>query len=178
MVICPKCRHTRQSREATPVWQCPACGIAYAKASVMQDTASARVSRGRAASESMLPSIAWSRWLLVAAVILGAWQGLRIVSQHDDAGAVSMSEQELVELAATVKPNDVLIYTTTDCPYCAQAKGWMRQYGFAYTECDAQVRADCASELGKLGSGVPYLIVRAHHMKNGFDSDEFVTALR
>jgi glutaredoxin len=30
-----------------------------------------------------------------------------------------------------------------------------------------------------LGStGVPYLIVKGHHMKGGFDSDEFLVAMR
>lgn len=30
--ICPKCRHVRQATEIAPAWQCPACGVAYAKA--------------------------------------------------------------------------------------------------------------------------------------------------
>lgn len=36
----------------------------------------------------------------------------------------------------------------------------------------------CEGDLESLGSGVPYLIVRGHHMKDGFDSDEFIAALR
>lgn len=31
-VICPKCRHVRPRDAAAPAWQCPACGVAYAKA--------------------------------------------------------------------------------------------------------------------------------------------------
>jgi hypothetical protein len=30
-VICPKCAHQRGPAESCPEWQCPACGIAYAK---------------------------------------------------------------------------------------------------------------------------------------------------
>jgi len=30
--ICPKCRHARQATDTVPTWQCPACGVAYAKA--------------------------------------------------------------------------------------------------------------------------------------------------
>jgi len=111
----------------------------------------------------------WGIWLLIAAVLFGGWRLMR---------ASEPSTEDLAQLAATVQPGDVLIYTTTDCQYCAQAKAWMNQYGFAYTECDAQVRADCARELEALGSGVPYLIVRGRHMKDGFDSDEFIAALR
>src|SRR5262245_50326401 len=28
---CPKCKHVRTANEVAPDWQCPACGIAYAK---------------------------------------------------------------------------------------------------------------------------------------------------
>src|SRR5258706_7334915 len=28
---CPKCRHVRQANEVAPDWQCPKCGVAYAK---------------------------------------------------------------------------------------------------------------------------------------------------
>lgn len=38
---------------------------------------------------------------------------------------------------------------------------------------------DCASQLRGLGSdGVPYLIVKGHHMKDDFDSEEFIAALQ
>ena len=31
MQACPKCRYTRKASDKNPDWQCPACGIAYAK---------------------------------------------------------------------------------------------------------------------------------------------------
>jgi hypothetical protein len=37
---------------------------------------------------------------------------------------------------------------------------------------------DCARDPQALGSGVPYLIVRGQYMKDGFDSDAFIAALR
>ncbi len=45
------------------------------------------------------------------------------------------------------------------------------------------VDSRCASEFQALrGNGTPYLVVRGprgeHHMKNGFDSDEFLAALQ
>lgn len=83
------------------------------------------------------------------------------------------------ELAASVKPSDVIIYTTPSCSYCAEAKAWLKVYGFAYTECDMSSSAKCESEFKRYGAdGTPYLIVRGHHMKNGFDSDEFLAALQ
>ena len=127
--------------------------------------------------------MSFGKGLLIAAAVFGVWQGIR--SHHSGPASIGasisgdVSEQELRQLSSAVKSDDVLIYTTTECPYCAQAKAWMTQYGFHYRECDAQVSNACAAELERLGGvGVPYLIVRGHHMKDGFDSDEFVAALR
>ncbi|MGH8239503.1 MAG: hypothetical protein ACREXP_21170 [Steroidobacteraceae bacterium] len=63
----------------------------------------------------------WGTWLLAAAVLFGGWQLARIGRTPD------LSTEELTQLAATVQPGDVLIYTTTDCAYCGRAKAWMKQ---------------------------------------------------
>jgi len=33
-MICPKCRYQRKSSEVVPDWQCPSCGVAYAKINI------------------------------------------------------------------------------------------------------------------------------------------------
>lgn len=38
---CPKCKHVRTANEVTPDWQCPKCGVAYAKFIAAQQGASA-----------------------------------------------------------------------------------------------------------------------------------------
>ncbi len=123
------------------------------------------------------------KFVLVAVIAMGAWVGIR--SHHHGLQSIGasisgdVSEEELKRLSSKVGQGDVVIYTTTECPYCAQAKAWMTQYGFAYTECDTEASQSCADDFARLhGNGVPYLIVRGHHMKDGFDSDEFVAALR
>jgi glutaredoxin len=126
------------------------------------------------------------KFIFVAVIAIGAWVGMRAGLFHhhgiESIGASisgDVSEEDLRGLASGVGKEDVVIYTTTECPYCAQAKAWMTQYGFAYTECNTEVSESCADELDKLGGvGVPYLVVRGHQMKDGFDSDEFVAALR
>lgn len=71
------------------------------------------------------------------------------------------------------------MYSTTECTYCAQAKSWLNQYGFPFTECNMSVSADCEREFRSFGAnGTPYLIVRGQHMKDGFDSDEFIALLK
>jgi len=126
------------------------------------------------------------KFIVVAAIGVIAWAGIRSgIFHHRGINSIGasisgdVSEEELRRLASKVSEGEIVIYTTTECPYCAQAKAWMTQYGFTYTECDTEASRDCADELEKLrGNGVPYLIVRGHHMKEGFDSDEFVSALR
>ena len=64
------------------------------------------------------------------------------------------------------------------CGNCTTAKQWMTRYGFKYEECDIETRTDCASQFRAMrSSGIPYLVVKGHHMKAGSDSDEFITVL-
>lgn len=73
----------------------------------------------------------------------------------------------------------MIVYTTSTCPHAAEAAAWLRQHGFAYTECNMSTTPDCERQFLQHGAtGTPYLIVRGHHMKDGFDADEFLAALR
>ncbi|MDB5815468.1 MAG: glutaredoxin-like protein [Rhodocyclales bacterium] len=90
-----------------------------------------------------------------------------------------ISASELSALAVGVKANEVVMYSTSECPYCAQAKNWLNQNGFAFTECNMSEAHRCEDEFRSYGGiGTPYLVVRGHHVKDGFDPDEFLTALR
>lgn len=185
MTICPKCRHVRQPNETAPDWQCPACGVAYAKVANAGRPADSPVAKHRAESTSAGRSVPWGKLIVIAAVGWGIWTGLQVAhNKHGGASSLAanfsgeVSAADLSTLAATVKPGEVMMYTTTHCQYCAQAKDWLNQYGFAFTECDAEKEQRCDSEMQALGvDGTPYLIVRGHHMKNGFDSDEFLALL-
>lgn len=180
MQTCPKCQHVRQPHETAPDWQCPACGVAYAKAADgASSPAPVRPVIYQAQPER---SYSWLKWLVLLALAYGAWAGFQAVSKRQ----VGTSASDLQALAATVKPGDVVMYSTTECTYCAQAKGWLAQYGFAFTECNMSVSSQCEREFRDYGgNGTPYLVMRrngpkghkVHHMKNGFDTDEFVALL-
>jgi glutaredoxin len=89
-----------------------------------------------------------------------------------------VSEEEVRRLASAVKPGDVVIYTTAECPYCIQAKSWLTAYGFPYHECNVETTLSCAQALQSLGGfSVPYVVVRGHVLKAGFDKDEFLSVL-
>lgn len=182
--ICPKCSYARQATEDAPDWQCPSCGIAYAK---FRDAASSLApAQGSAmqydASDMPDGGISWSRLVLLAFLLYGGWM-LATMERNKVAERTPLVRAapsgDLRKLAATVKHGDIVMYTTTDCPYCIQAKGWLRENGFVFTECDTQADAACASDFRSLGGvGVPYLIVRGKPMKDGFDSAQFVSLLR
>ena len=73
-VACPKCNYVRRSSDAAPEWQCPSCGIAYAKWGAANHLV-APPNSGEGAPRSALDG---SIWLLIAvnAVTLGVahWQ--------------------------------------------------------------------------------------------------------
>ena len=192
--ICPKCRAVRPATTEAPDWQCPSCGVAYAKVGGMS-TGPARLGssgnmRRASASRSgggLFTSIPWFKLLAVSAIVYGAWAGLRHWDTRSAAEGLSRmghfgatpSEAQLRQLAGGIQPADVLIYSASWCTNCAAAKGWMAQYGFKYQECDVEASSACASQLKQLDAqgGIPYLIVKGRHMKDGFDSDEFLALL-
>lgn len=181
MTICPKCQHLRESASTAPAWQCPSCGVAYGK--VAHAPPSSHASTKQLSSSRMPKSggVPLAKLLLTVAVLWGAWIGAKafIGPQGPGSGRGAISTEQLHALAATVRPEEVVMYSTPECPNCAQAKSWLRQYGFAFTECDMRASARCEHEFRALGAdGTPYLIVRGHHMKDGFDSDEFLAALK
>ena len=71
------------------------------------------------------------------------------------------------------------MYSTTECVYCTHAKSWLQQNSFTFTECNMSTSRECEREfLSYGGDGTPYLVVRGKHMKNGFDSDQFLALLK
>ncbi len=100
-----------------------------------------------------------------------------------DSASSDLTTPQIQTLAASVKAEEVVMYSTTECPHCHVAKGWLAQNGFAFTECNMSVERRCEAEFKTYGAdGTPFLVIRRggkeRHMKDGFDSDEFLAALR
>ncbi|WP_432728899.1 glutaredoxin domain-containing protein [Variovorax sp. W6] len=132
---------------------------------------------------------AWGKWLLVLALIVGCYaiyqmagkRGLtsESVGSLDSRLGRSDSSEQLAELAAGTQAGDVFVFSADWCPNCREAKGWMEQHSFKYEQCDIDRDHGCKARLASLGGdGIPYLIVKGHHMRDGFDSQEFVAAMR
>lgn len=185
--VCPKCRHLRPADTPAPAWQCPACGVAYAKANAMAAPGVATTARSAVAATPARAGLPWRVVLTVLALIAGLYWGHQAHLDKRGLGdllgtAGAMDEAAVRQLAGSVRAEQVVMYSTTECGYCTQARSWLTSYGFAFTECNMSRDSRCVDEFTALkATGTPYLIVRGprgeHHMKEGFDSDEFLAAL-
>lgn len=195
--ICPKCRAVRAADVPSPVRQCPSCSVAYAKASgdtVARGGAGVRSSGrggigGRSSAIGSIPRFKLFAVLVIAYVAWLGYQRVATGSAGTAAGASSISHagrissnpstEQLTQLASSAAASDVMMYSATWCPNCAAAKSWLGQYGFKAQICEIDKDSACQAQLQTLDPqmGVPYLIVKGRHMKDGFDSDEFLAAL-
>lgn len=131
-----------------------------------------------------MPSKTLPTWLQLLALLLIAWLLKTQLFNHRESSTPrsNWTPDQIHTLAATVKAEVVVMYTTTECGYCHQAKAWLNQHGFAYTECNMSVDSRCESEFASYrANGTPFLVLnrqgREHRMHDGFDSDEFLAAL-
>ena len=74
--ICPKCRSARPAHTSAPSWQCPACGVAYAKAGEIGMSVRRSTTTVDSGGGSWLNGIPWVKLVLVVAVAYGASVGL------------------------------------------------------------------------------------------------------
>jgi glutaredoxin len=96
---------------------------------------------------------------------------------------LSYKTADIQALAQTVKANDIIMYSTPDCMYCNQAKGWLNQNHFAFTDCDMTASKQCQQQYNDYGgNGTPLIVInnhgKQHIMKDGFDSDELLITLQ
>lgn len=80
-----------------------------------------------------------------------------------------------------VKPgmaHEVILYTTSWCPYCKKAKAYFDAKGIPYTEYDVEKdSAAAARRAGMGGSGVPFAIVNGERI-SGYSPSAYDAALR
>ena len=160
--ICPKCRTMRPADTTVPDWQCPTCGVVYAKAG--GDAAAvqkAHATQGKVAAhgtagEGLLGNVPWVKLLIGLAMVCSAWLvfhnfGATVAdaSGTSRAGRIGAnpSTEQLVQLAASAQAGDVVMYSATWCPNCSAAKSWMGQYGFQAQVCEIKTEAGCEKSL-------------------------------
>ena len=102
MTTCPKCHHVRATDSTAPAWQCPACGVAYAKAAEsLQRPVSERPVIFQARSESRF---AWAKWFMLAAIAYGGWTGYQYSLRHRSGDASGAFGSIAASLGAAYAP--------------------------------------------------------------------------
>jgi glutaredoxin len=84
-------------------------------------------------------------------------------------------------LAQTIKHQaqgqDIVMYTTASCPYCARARQWLASHQIAFRECNVDEDQQCAATYASQGSpGVPLMHVRGR-WQLGFEPQWLAQAL-
>lgn len=105
------------------------------------------------------PRTNWISLAVLLTLVVGGTQGWSWWQQ----------ERQGQALRALSRPGDVTIYTTTTCPYCAQAKVWLTGHQVAWRECNIDLNTECLQTFQARGApGVPLMHVRGQwHL--GFD---------
>lgn len=75
--------------------------------------------------------------------------------------------------------NDVILYTTSWCPYCKKAKEFFRSKNIDFTEYDIEKDPEAARRKKSLdpGGGVPFAIVNGQFIK-GYSPEAYQAALK
>ena len=101
----------------------------------------------------------WPSLLVIAAVVLGTSQAANWWRDEHAAKA----------LQRHVQPADITLYTTSTCPYCEKARGWLDAHGIPWRECNIETDEGCMRIFASRGSpGVPLVNARGA-WRLGFD---------
>ena len=166
---CPRCRYERQSTDTAPEWQCPSCEIAYSKAEsappVDQSTGRSGARR-RSRREWRL-----GEWVVTVLAVAGIYVAFARPWQ----GAVA--ERRIAVAEASTEQPQVVMYTTTWCPYCKQARKFFDRHGIVYVEHDIERNGDAWRENKRLGGGGVPTIVVGDEVVSGFSERELTKLL-
>ncbi len=149
-ITCPKCRTTRKPSDTAPEWQCPNCGVAYAKASEVSAGEARVVYQTSAAPErrGMLRSIG----IVLAVCAAGAWAWSK-------RGAAPAGD---VSAGKSAGQREVVLFATSWCGYCAATREFFAANRINYVEYDVERDAEGArkyEQLGFKGKGVPVILI-------------------
>lgn len=206
MQTCPKCSYTRKPVETVPDWQCPSCGIAYAKFGQGAASASALPIRDSDAAEPTSHSRSFLIALVVAVLAIGYFGSAQlgksrgadasrnlgqagsevhetnnpaVVMTMDPGGPALRLKPETAEGLAKFTQARVVMFGTSWCPYTAQAREWLAAKGVSYVEFDIE-RDHPQAQFHKdvlRASGVPTLVI-GNRLVDGFDEGQIAAGLK
>src|SRR3569833_3292940 len=88
------------------------------------------------------------------------WFSLLLLGSLVIAGTRHLELSDPVPPEVAERAGDKLVmYTTTHCPYCAEARAWLAKNGIAYRECNTETSEECLAQFERLGAdGVFFLV--------------------
>ncbi|WP_409228673.1 glutaredoxin family protein [Gudongella sp. SC589] len=73
--------------------------------------------------------------------------------------------------------NEVIVYTSSTCPYCTLAKNHLTEKGVSYVEKNVSTDKDARKELMAMGHmGVPVVVINGNEIV-GFDKEKIDSLL-
>ncbi len=189
MKTCPKCSYARKLTDKDkPDWQCPSCGIAYAKFDDRPATAAAP--RPVVVAEGQSAMSAKAMFWIAAFVLSGVYVAYdRLVAKPEAvAGKIAAAEEsgpgervnaKVSAELAQITPSKVVMFATDWCGYCAAARKIFKEQGVRYTEIDIERDPEGAKfQTDKLrASGVPTIVI-GNRLIHGFDEGQILAGLK
>ena len=166
---CPRCRYERQSTDTAPEWQCPSCGIAYSKAESAPSRCKAAF--GLTLAPGAGGNGGWAKWVVTVLAVAGIY--VAFARPWQGAGA----ERRIAVAEASTEQPEVVMYTTTWCPYCKQARKFFDRHGIVYVEYDVERNGKAWRENKRLGGGGVPTIVVGDEVVSGFSERELTELL-
>lgn len=167
--ICPKCSYTRTEADTCPLWQCPACQVAYSKVGTTPyiSTTDENLSATRFRAEPGSSSGTW-KWLLVLGVIVVvAWQGNLLGQRKPGMRTTDQSLRSGQGQDQQAQP-DIIFYSASWCGYCNATRRFFTENGIRFTELDMETSAEGVEGFKQYGSGGVPLIVIGDEAIRGF----------
>ncbi len=109
-------------------------------------------------------------WVLLAllALVYGGMQAWRARSENQWAQAI----------ASSVRPGEIVMFSTQTCVYCAKARHWFNAHHIPFIECDIERNATCLARYQAIGGvGTPTFEVRGQRLV-GFSPQELAQVLQ
>ena len=73
--------------------------------------------------------------------------------------------------------NEVILYSTTWCGYCAKTRKYLTDNHVKFTEIDVERTEQGRSDYAHLGSGVPIVLINKNIFIRGYNPEKISTAL-
>jgi len=166
---CHKCRYERQPTDSVPDWQCPSCGVAYAKSegSTTPPPAESRArSRPSSGGESGL-----AKWVVTGLCAVGiGWLLLETLQYQTQPRAIAAAQ-------ASDEQPQVFMYATSWCGYCKKSREFFARHGIVYTEYDVERDEAAWRENKRLGGGGVPMIVVGDDVVAGFNPQRLTQLL-